>query len=228
MKISRILKFFNEGSMRVHFSQYGEDVILHKLFGSKFSEGFYVDVGAHHPFRQSNTAYLWLLGWNGINVDASKTCIEKFNKVRTKDLNIWSAVVDEATAREKSEITLYSNLEVDLGATCDPKLAADRKTVREEIVPCTSLKNIINNHAVKLTKNIELLNIDIEGFDQESIQSIGEWKILPKVICIEIYLHNIRDVLASPACLILESFGYQLIERVGLTAIFQLRAESAS
>ena len=223
MKISRILKFFNEGSIRVHFSQYGEDVILHKLFGSKFSEGFYVDVGAHHPFRQSNTAYLWLLGWNGINVDASKTCIEKFNKVRTKDLNIWSAVVDDATAREKSEITLYSNLDVDLGATCDPKLAAERNRVRKEVVPCTSLTNIINTYAAKLTKNIELLNIDIEGFDQESIQSIGEWQILPKVICIEIYHRNIRDVLASPACLILEPLGYQLIGRVGLTAIFKLR-----
>jgi hypothetical protein len=137
-------------------------------------------------------------------------------------------VVDEATAKEKSEITLCSNLEVDLGATCDPKLAADRNTVREDIVPCTSLKNIINNHAAKLTKNIELLNIDIEGFDQESIHSIGEWKILTKVICIEICLHNIRDVLSSPACLILESFGYQLIERVGLTAIFQLRNDFAS
>lgn len=226
MKISRILKFLHEGSLRVHFSQYGEDVILHKLFGSKFSKGFYVDVGAHHPFRQSNTAYLWLLGWNGINVDASKTCIEKFNKVRSGDLNIWSAVVDEATAAERSEITLYSNLEVDLGATCDPKLAADRNTVREEIVPCTSLKNIINSHAAKLTKSIELLNIDIEGFDQESVQSIREWSVLPKVICIEIYLHNIRDVLASPACLILESCGYQLIERIGLTAIFQLRNDA--
>jgi FkbM family methyltransferase len=222
MKIFRLLKFLNEGSIRVHFSQYGEDVILHKLFGSKFSEGFYVDVGAHHPFRQSNTAYLWLLGWNGINVDASKTCIKKFNKVRPDDLNIWSAVVDEVTAQEKSEITLYSNFSVDLGATCDPKLATERNTVREETVPCTGLKNIINNHAAKLTSKIELLNIDIEGFDEGAIQSIAEWEIRPKVICIEIYVHNIRDLLKSPACLMLESFGYQLIERVGLTAIFQL------
>jgi hypothetical protein len=67
------------------------------------------------------------------------------------------------------------------------------------------------------------LNIDIEGFDEGAIQSIAEWEIRPKVICIEIYVHNIRDLLKSPACLMLESFGYQLIERVGLTAIFQLR-----
>ena len=39
---------------------------------------------------------------------------------------------------------------------------------------------------VKILEEMQIpyvfLNIDIEGFDQESIQSIGEWKILPKVI----------------------------------------------
>ncbi len=207
--------------MRVHFSQYGEDVILHKLFGSKFADGFYVDVGAHHPFRQSNTAYLWLLGWQGINVDASKASIQHFNRVRTSDLNIWSAVVDEETARNKREIALYSNLDIDLGATCDPDLATERGAVTSTMVPCITLKNIINDHAAKLTDKIELLNIDIEGFDQEAISTLSEWSIKPQVICIEIYEHDIRKVLSTPACRLLESFGYVLIERVGLTAIFE-------
>ena len=90
----------------------GEDVILHKLFGSKFANGFYIDVGAHHPFRQSNTAYLWLLGWNGVNVDASRKAIDLFRKVRPGDENVWTAVVDEATAAKQTEITLHSNQEV--------------------------------------------------------------------------------------------------------------------
>lgn len=224
MKLSRILKFLRGGSLRVHFSQYGEDVILHKLFGSKFSDGFYIDAGAHHPFRQSNTAYLWLMGWRGINVDASKAAIRQFDRVRSSDLNLWSAIVDDATARANKEIALYSNLEVDLGATCDPVLASQRGAAQSTMVPCTTLKSIINDHAVKMTDKIELLNIDIEGFDQQAIASFSEWAIKPQVICIEIYEHNIRNVLSSPACRLLESYGYALIERVGLTAIFQ-RAE---
>ncbi len=83
MKFPRVLKMLGAGVFRLHFSQYGEDVILHKLFGRKFSNGFYVDIGAHHPFRQSNTAYLWMMGWRGINVDANENSIAAFNKTRS-------------------------------------------------------------------------------------------------------------------------------------------------
>lgn len=221
MKLSRILKFIHQGSLRVHFSQYGEDVILHKLFGSKFANGFYIDVGAHHPFRQSNTAYLWLLGWNGVNVDASRKAIDLFRKVRPGDENVWTAVVDEATAAKQTEITLHSNQEVDLGATCDPELARKRGTTRSEVVPCTSLSSIINRHGERNGGVIDFLNIDIEGFDEKAVESLHLWKFLPRVICIEIYEHDIRKVLDTVACKTLEAAGYILLERVGLTAVFQ-------
>ena len=197
MKLARILKFIHQGSLRVHFSQYGEDVILHKLFGSKFADGFYIDVGAHHPFRQSNTAYLWLLGWNGVNVDASRKAIEAFRKARPNDENIWAAVVDEATAEKQTQVTLYSNQEVDLGATCDPELAKERMTSRSELVPCTSLSALINRVGQRNGGVIDFLNIDIEGFDEKSVASIGQWRYLPRMICIEIYEHNIRKVLET-------------------------------
>ncbi len=222
MKISRLIKLLWQGSLRVHFSQYGEDVILHKLFGSKFSEGFYIDVGAHHPFRQSNTAYLWLLGWNGVNVDASAAAIRVFERVRSGDVNLWSAVVDEDTAAKQTQITLYSNKAIDLGATCDETLARERGTVRAETVPCTSLANIINTYGEKNGGVIHFLNIDIEGFDEKAVESIHLWRYKPKVICVEIYEKNIRAVLQTAACRKLEDEGYILLERVGLTAVFQL------
>ena len=223
MKASRILKLLSlHGSVRCHFSQYGEDVILHKLFGSKFSDGFYIDVGAHHPFRQSNTAYLWLMGWRGVNVDASKKAIDTFNKVRKNDVNIWSAVVDDETASTHKEITLYSNQELDLGATCNSELAKNRETTRMETVPCTSLTTIINQYTPKGRK-IDFLNIDIEGFDQTAIAGIDKWVSLPRIICVEIFGENLRHVLDSPACHLLEKKGYELIERVGCSALFQLK-----
>ena len=66
IKFSRALKVFTRhGGLRVRFSQYGEDTIIRKYFNK--SEGFYIDVGAHHPFRQSNTAFLWLQGGQGVH-----------------------------------------------------------------------------------------------------------------------------------------------------------------
>ncbi len=52
------------------FSQEGEDRILAALLGLREARkpGFYVDVGAHHPERFSNTLIFYNRGWRGINI----------------------------------------------------------------------------------------------------------------------------------------------------------------
>jgi FkbM family methyltransferase len=221
MKLSRVLQFIHQGSLRVHFSQHGEDVMLHKLFGRKRSTGFYIDIGAHHPFRQSNTAYLWLMGWNGVNVDASQAAINLFRRVRPRDVNLWTAVVDEATAESQTHITLHSNMALDLGATCDPELARQRGTTRTEQVPCTSITAIINRYGAADGADLDLLNIDIEGFDERAIASIDQWQVRPRVLCIEMAQKDIRALLDSHTCHTLERAGYLLTDRMGQSAIFQ-------
>ena len=64
------------------YSQEGEDLILKRYFGSQKKTGFYVDIGAHHPFRFSNTALLREMGWTGINVEPSPDLIENFYKFK--------------------------------------------------------------------------------------------------------------------------------------------------
>lgn len=76
VKLARLLKFLGYGGLRGHFGQYGEDTFLRKFFRGR--PGFYIDVGAHHPFQLSNTAGLWLEGWNGVNIDASREAIRLF------------------------------------------------------------------------------------------------------------------------------------------------------
>jgi hypothetical protein len=49
---------------RLTYGQEGEDLILEKLFEGQ-KTGFFVDVGAHHPFRFSNTQLLYEWGWRG-------------------------------------------------------------------------------------------------------------------------------------------------------------------
>ena len=50
------------------YSQEGEDMVLKRIF-DKQTKGFYIDVGAHHPKRFSNTYNFYLKGWKGINID---------------------------------------------------------------------------------------------------------------------------------------------------------------
>ena len=216
--ITRWLKVFGlNGSLRVRFSQYGEDVILHKIF--KNPVGFYIDVGAHHPFRQSNTAYLWCSGWNGINIDANPNSIEIFNQVRKADENIWAAIVSDEDAANKTHIDLIcsDSRELDLGASVSETIASERNASRRISVPTKSLTQIVNG--VK-NKTIDYMNIDIEGVDFEAILGMSAWSKLPKVLSIETYQKNVRDILSSQVNQQLESFGYELKYHIGLTSIY--------
>lgn len=80
-----IKKNFNNFS-RKSYSQFGEDLVLATFVNKK--DGFYIDVGAYHPFKFSNTYYYYKKGWSGINIDAKPGSMGIFNKKRKKDINI--------------------------------------------------------------------------------------------------------------------------------------------
>ena len=63
------------------YSQNGEDLILSRLLEGH-PVGKYIDIGAHHPFRFSNTAKLYSEGWSGLNVDPNPTSIKDFETSR--------------------------------------------------------------------------------------------------------------------------------------------------
>ncbi|MFM9973057.1 MAG: FkbM family methyltransferase, partial [Beijerinckiaceae bacterium] len=68
-------------------------MILRRMFAGK-TDGFYVDVGAHHPFRFSNTCALYQSGWRGINIDADPALIAAFRRHRGRDINLSLGISD--------------------------------------------------------------------------------------------------------------------------------------
>ena len=75
------------------YAQEGEDMILIRLLEGQRS-GFYVDVGAHHPFRFSNTFRFYLRGWRGINIDPNPEASRLFASKRRRDTNLQMGVSD--------------------------------------------------------------------------------------------------------------------------------------
>ena len=63
------------------YSQEGEDMVLSRIFSDK-NKGFYVDVGAHHPIRFSNTYKFYKLGWHGINIEPNPDSFNLFTMYR--------------------------------------------------------------------------------------------------------------------------------------------------
>ena len=78
------------------YSLEGEDMILRRVFEWKM-DGFYVDVGAHHPMRYSNTYFFYKRGWSGLNIDATPGSMRLFRKWRPRDINVELAIGKEHT-----------------------------------------------------------------------------------------------------------------------------------
>lgn len=74
---------------KVFYSQDGEDALLSSFYERKKGyKGFFVDVGAHHPYRFSNTAYYYKKGWRGINIEPTPNLFNVFLKHRKRDINL--------------------------------------------------------------------------------------------------------------------------------------------
>lgn len=73
------------------YSQEGEERILERLFKGK-TNGFYVDCGANHPIRYSNTYRLYRKGWRGIVIDALPGTEKIYSRIRPRDIVVESGV----------------------------------------------------------------------------------------------------------------------------------------
>jgi hypothetical protein len=89
---------------RLSYAQEGEVLILARILGSmKTTTGFFVDIGAHHPVRFSNTFYFYRRGWSGINVDALPGTRKLFRRMRPRDTTIECGV-----GLEESKLKYFS------------------------------------------------------------------------------------------------------------------------
>jgi len=221
--ITRLARTFLSGSYKGHFGQWAEDVLVRKLFPRKKTSGIYLDIGAHHPFRGSNTAYLWLKGWRGFNIDANPQTIKLFNQVRPSDKNIWTAVISQMEyfngVREVDLMLPNCDGDVSAIGTCSTAVGLERGFNKRLKVPAKSISQVMIDYNIH---EFDYLNIDVEGYDEEIIRDFDFSIIRPKVITIEDYSENIKKVLLSNISTVLFSKGYDLVGRAGPTSIFHL------
>ena len=85
----------------VSYAQNHEDVLLDRAF-PRGKPGFYIDVGANEPVRNSVTKHFYELGWHGINVEPGAHPFALLAAERQRDVNLNVAVSDT-----EGELTLY-------------------------------------------------------------------------------------------------------------------------
>ncbi|MCK5460166.1 FkbM family methyltransferase, partial [Candidatus Parcubacteria bacterium] len=120
-------------------------MILKRIFNEK-KNGFYIDVGAHHPKRFSNTHYFYLKGWRGINIDAMPSSMKLFNKQRPKDINLEIAISD------KKEVLTYYGFNESALNSFSKEISNQRdglndyKIIRKEKIQTYTLEEVLDKN----------------------------------------------------------------------------------
>ena len=166
----------------------GEDLIISDLT-KNIKNGFYVDAGCYHPLHLSNTYLLYKRSWNGINIDISEFSIKLFNYLRPNDVNINSAV-----SNMEKEISFYYQKKLSQLSTIKKEISNERMqgNIKEKKIKSLKLNSILNQSKFK-NRQIDFLNIDVEGADFEVLKSLDFTIYEPKIICIEIMEKNIFE-----------------------------------
>ncbi|MFN2202562.1 MAG: FkbM family methyltransferase, partial [Caldilineaceae bacterium] len=158
-------------------------MILRSLLPDK-QDGFYVDVGAYQPKRFSNTYHFYQRGWRGINIDATPGAMSLFNKQRSRDTNLEIAV-----SSEPQNLTFYMFNEPAVN-TFDSDLAEERRQpgkyvmVGQVTIATRRLDDILDEY-LPPGQQIDILAIDVEGYDMQVLLS-NDWKrYRPSLVLIE-------------------------------------------
>lgn len=183
-RAKRLMKKWALGSSdcAISFSSNGQDLMLSYLFFYK-GTGRYVDVGAHHPSRGSNSYLLYLKGWRGINIDPLPDCMKEFQRIRPRDVNLEIGIAEqEGTATYfvmpgAGDMNTFSLEFLD-------KMHVGKEVAKPTEVSTRPLHAIFDEH-LPPSETIDVLMIDVEGYELEVLRSNDWEKYRPIVIMAE-------------------------------------------
>ena len=197
--VNRLRKLFLTGG-EISYSQAGEDMILNCIFLSK-RNGFYVDVGANHPTRASNTCFFYKKGWTGINIDAFPDAIKLFRKQRRKDINIETGVNDL-----KGTLNFYMFKDSSYNTLNEEWVDEIKKWSSLKEVKRITVKPLFLILSQLNITSIDFMSVDVEGLDLNVLKS-NDWNSFrPKVVLVEDF---------NPGINIINSTIYEYMSTLG-------------
>lgn len=204
------------------YAHFGEDAFVNAFFRNK-KKGFYVDIGAHHPKRYSNTALLYQRGWWGINVDPDSHLIKSFYRDRKDDINLNIGV---ALHEDTLVLHRFSDPAVNTFSQENADRLKQKKWLKEispQHILVKPLSSVLDEH-VGSKCSIDFLNIDVEDLDLEVLQSNNWNAYRPILIAVEDRFFDPREFNKSEIYNFLVERDYIFMAYMGLTLIMVDRA----
>ena len=203
---------------RLSYALEGEDLVLARLFEGEDGPGFFVDIGAHHPVRYSNTYYFYRRGWTGLNVDALPGTANLFRRMRPKDITVECGIGAQAGV-----MTYFVFNEPALNTFSEQEAhKKDRHPyhiVNTLQIPVVTLTEILDRH-LPVGVTIDFMTIDAEGFDHEIVCS-NDWSCYrPRVVLVELLNTGIENFASHPTAQLLHQQGYRSFAKTFNTFFF--------
>ena len=161
------------------YSSQIEDLLIRHLL--PYDYGHYVDVGAFHPVKQSNTYSLYLRGWDGVLIEPQPAYTRLLREHRPRDICVEKAVSDTPGQQTMRLWWGASSLEASWPI---PEQTPDGDPVGTMNVETDTLAAILYDHAT-VRDRCDLCSIDVEGFEAQVIRSIDFTTFRPALFVIE-------------------------------------------
>jgi FkbM family methyltransferase len=219
-------KYLSILSYKKSYSQGSMDLILSIIFKNKLN-GIYIDVGCQHPIKNNNTYLLFKKGWKGVNIDLDKANIDLFKFNRPNDYNFTEAVSDKI-----ENLDLFYYHQKSPINTLDKNVSDKQNSKIEKIIKIKTdtLSNVLDKTSIN---NIDILSIDVEGFELKVLKGLDFNKYIPKVIIVEfldleakkweIQYNNFDKIINSDLYQFIISKNYKFVNWVNGDLIFILK-----
>jgi FkbM family methyltransferase len=167
------------------YAQAGEDLIVDFVVKAMQIEDMtYLDIGAHHPTKYSNTYLFYKRGFRGVLVEPDPELMASIKHMRPHDVCIEAGVgVQSATAARffvMSERTLNTFSEAEAKRY---EAMGTQRIERILTIPLITLDRIFAD--CFRDKEPALVSIDIEGLDFEVLSTLNLKRNRPAIICVE-------------------------------------------
>lgn len=223
---SRTLKTFTAtekklNHSKISYSQSGEDIIVRFIFDDiGIQTPSYIDIGAYHPKRLSNSALFYGNGSRGINIEPDPKLFESFKLERAEDINLNIGV-----SNLEEEIDFYTMSAPTLNTFSRKEAENCSQIGNYQITAITKIKvDVISNIIDRYCGGVfpEFLSLDVEGIDLKILQSINYEESSPLVICVETISfsetgNGVKDINILQ---FLESKGYMIYADTYINTIF--------
>tara|TARA_B110000008_G_scaffold268907_1_gene297541 strand:+ start:8745 stop:9494 length:750 start_codon:yes stop_codon:yes gene_type:complete len=211
------------------FSSDGEDVILMKYL-CRIKNGNYIDIGSNQPVKHSNTFLFYFTGWRGTCIDPLPNLKSKYRLIRGGDKFINAGVLGSKSKSQKKLNFFYyknnrdnSTFDADRVKELSVKFGREPSSIID--IPTINVADILSSSEEFFgdIKEINLLNLDIEGFEIDILYDFFSCNVYPWAVCVEELGQTAETVKNTEIYQLMLDNGYILGSRTFLSSIYILK-----